>query len=118
MSSQLPESEARWDSRWDAVVPRTLTFKRFFKVLKRDASAVEMVEAMQECGMTPHFLDTLPEAVLVPLQDAISLCQPHPPASWNKELLDLVKRSDISLVLAPSKPRSAISNILVSKGLS
>lgn len=72
-----------------------------------------MVEAMQECGMTSHFLETLPEAILVPLQDAISLCQPHPPASWNDELLQLVKRSDISLILAPEKrPRPAMSNIL------
>lgn len=116
VSSQLPESEARCDSRWDAIIPRTLTFKRFFKILKRDATAIEMVEAMQECGMTPRFLETLPEAVLVPLQDAISLCQPHPPASWSDELLELVKRSDISLVLAPGRrPRPAMSNILVSK---
>ena len=116
MSSQLPESEARSDSRWDKIIPRTLIFKRFFKALKRDASAVEMVEAMHECGMTPHFLETLPEAVLVPLQDAISLCQPHPPSSWSNDLLELVKRSDISLVLAPGKrSRPAMSNILVSR---
>jgi anaphase-promoting complex subunit 1 len=99
-------------------MPRTLIFKRFFKALKRDASAVEMVEAMHECGMTPQFLETLPEAVLVPLQDAMSLCQPHPPSSWSDDLLELVKRSDISLVLAPGKrSRPAMSNIIVSSPL-
>lgn len=60
-------------------------------------------------------LETLPEAVLVPLQDAISLCQPHPPATWTDELLSLVKRTDISLVLSPEKRRRpAASKILVS----
>lgn len=113
IGSRLPESEKRWDDRWDAIVPRTLMFKRFFRLMKREATAVDMVEAMYECGMTPHFLSTLPEAILVPLQDAISLSQPHPPSSWSTELLDLVKRTDISLILTPGKrPRPATSKIL------
>jgi anaphase-promoting complex subunit 1 len=113
----LPESEKRWDNRWDTVVPRTIAFKRFFRLIKRDATAVDMVEAMHECGMTSQFLETLPEGLLVPLQDAISLCQPHPPSSWTHELLELVKRSDISLILAPrQRPRAAASNMLVSTG--
>lgn len=114
-SARLPESDTRWDHRWDDVIPRTLTFKRFFKALKRGATAVEMVEAMDRCGMTPHFLETLPEAVLVPLQDAIALCQPRPPSFWSNELLELVKRTDISLVLTPGKrPRTGMTSILVS----
>lgn len=112
-SSQLPEPEKQWDNRWDDIVPRTLMFKRFFKLLKRDSTAVDMVEAMHECGMTTTFLETLPEAILIPLQDAISLCQPHPPSSWSKELLNLVKRGDISLLSEPgARPRPAMSNIL------
>lgn len=104
----------RWDSRWNEMIPRTLAFKRFFRTMRRDPSAVEMVEAMQECGMTSHFLETLPEAVLVPLQDAISVCQPRPPSSWSNELLQLVNRTDISLALASSKmPRQTVNNILV-----
>ncbi|KAF4126185.1 anaphase-promoting complex subunit 1 [Geosmithia morbida] len=112
-SARLAEADTKWDQRWDDIVPRTLTFKRFFKALKRGATAVEMVEAMQQCGMTPHFLETLPEAVLVPLQDAIALCQPRPPSSWSSELLELVKRTDISLVLTPGKrPRTGMASIL------
>lgn len=119
VSCQLPESEGRWDNRWDKIVPRTLMFKRFFKLLKRGSTAIEMVEAMHECGITSRFLETLPEAVLVPLQDAISLCQPHPPSTWSSELLELVKRGDISLILEPNKRlRPTITNILVSKTLS
>lgn len=103
------------DSRWDSILPRTLMFRRFFSLVKPNATAVQMVEAMKNCGLTNHVLGTLPEAVLIPLQDAIALCQPHPPSSWSDEMLELVKRTDISLILTPSKrPRPAMSNILVS----
>lgn len=103
------------DSRWDSILPRTLMFKRFFSLVKPNATAVQMVEVMKDCGLTNHVLETLPEAILIPLQDAIALCQPHPPSSWSDEMLELVKRTDISLILTSSKrPRPAMSNILVS----
>ena len=71
-------------------------------------------EAMRDCGFTSLVLETLPEAVLAPLLDAISLCQPHPPSQWSHELLELVNRSDISLILSSEKrPRLATSSILV-----
>lgn len=112
-SSRVSETEKLQDKRWDSITTRTLMFKRFFKMTKPTSTAVEMVEAMRDCGFTNYVLETLPEAVLVPLQDAISLCQPHPPSEWSNELLDLVKRSDISLIVKPSKkPRHALSNIL------
>ena len=113
-SSHTSTSDLRHDHRWDDIFTRTLVFKRYFKILKRNPTVVEMVEAMQECGMSSHFLETLPEAVLVPLQDAISLCQPHPPSTWSNELLELVKRSDIGLILDPGKrPKPTMSHILV-----
>ncbi|QPG93648.1 hypothetical protein C2857_001382 [Epichloe festucae Fl1] len=112
-SSRVSETDKLQDKRWDSITTRTLMFKRFFKVIKPKSTAVEMVEAMRDCGFTSFVLETLPEAVLVPLQDAISLCQPHPPSGWSNELLDLVKRSDISLIVNPNrKPRHALANIL------
>ncbi|TWU78255.1 Anaphase-promoting complex subunit 1 [Metarhizium rileyi] len=112
-SSRISEAEKMQDMRWNAITTRTLMFKRFFKVVRPKSSAVEMVEAMQNCGFTNCILETLPEAVLAPLQDAISLCQPHPPSHWSHDLLDLVKRSDISLIVKPSRrPRQAVANIL------
>lgn len=114
-NSHLPEADKLWDRRWDGIFPRTLMFKRFFRLLKSNPNAVQMVEAMRDAGITPLVLQTLPEAILVPLQDAISLCQPHPPSSWPKDLLDFVNRSDISMILAPKKrPKPTSSNILVS----
>ncbi|KAG6038800.1 hypothetical protein E4U41_003664 [Claviceps citrina] len=112
-NSRVSDAEKLQDKRWDLMTARTLMFKRFFKVTKPTSTAVEMVEAMRDCGFTNYVLETLPEAVLVPLQDAISLCQPHPPSGWSDELLDLVKRSDISLLVKASrKPHHALANIL------
>lgn len=114
-ATQLSEPDNVVDSRWDSILPRTLIFKRFFRRVKPDTTAGQIVEAMKDCGLTGHVLGTLPEAILIPLQDAIALCQPHPPSSWSDEMLELVKRTDISLILTSSKrPRPAMSNILVS----
>jgi anaphase-promoting complex subunit 1 len=102
-------------NRWDSIIPRTMMFTRLFASLKSNANAVEIVEAMQKCGFTPYVLETLPEAVLVPLQDAISLCQPHPPKYWPASLLSLVKRGDMSSVLSSHTQKTqALSSILVS----
>lgn len=113
--SRLSEHERTQDRRWDAIIPRILIFKRFFKMARPRRTAVQMVEAMRDCGFTNQVLETLPEAVLTPLQDAISLCQPRPPAGWSRDLLELVRRSDISLIYWPRKqPRLTMSSILVS----
>ena len=112
--SCLPEADKRLDRRWDTLIPRTLMFKQFFKLIRAESTAVQMVEAIKDCGMKKHVLETLPEAILVPLQDAISLCQPHPPSQWSKDLLELVKRSDISYILESAKqPNRSMSSLLV-----
>ncbi|KAF4980899.1 hypothetical protein FZEAL_3184 [Fusarium zealandicum] len=111
--SRLSEADKTQDRRWDMILPRTLMFKQLFSLMKPSSTAVQMVEAMRDSGITTLVLDTLPEAVLVPLRDAISLCQPHPPTSWSKDLLELVDRRDISLILTPGKrPKPSASKIL------
>jgi anaphase-promoting complex subunit 1 len=76
---------------------------------------VHIVEAMHGAGMTPRVLETLPEALLAPMQDAIAMCQAKPPSSWSRELLELVNRGDISLILEPGRrPRQSAANLLVS----
>lgn len=79
-------------------------FKRFFSLLVSTTTHAEVVELMSQCGFTVDVLETLPEAVLTPLKDAISMCQSRPPATWSKELLALVHRSDIATVLKRHKP--------------
>lgn len=114
-TARLPESERAHDRRWDDVFSRTFMFKKYFRLVKARSTAVQMVEIMRHCGITPYVLETLPEAIVIPLRDAISLCQPHPPTGWSTDLLDLVNRSDISLLLKPGqKPRAVATSILVS----
>lgn len=90
--------------RWSSVTPRTFMFKRFFSLLSPTTTHVEAVELMSQCGFSVEVLETLPEAVLTPLKDAISMCQSRPPTTWSKELLALVHRSDIATVLKRLKP--------------
>lgn len=102
------------DGRWDTILPRTMVLIRFFNALQSNPTAAEMVEAMQAQGFTPAILDSLPEAILVPLQDAISLCQPHPPKGWPDSLLELIKRSDVSSLLASKKTTTrTLTSLLV-----
>ncbi|TDZ58229.1 Negative regulator of mitosis [Colletotrichum trifolii] len=91
------------DSRWAAITPRTLMFKRLFDRLTPRSSAADMVVAMHSAGIDLKVLETLPEAVLAPLRDSIARCQARPPASWSRDLLELVNRSDVSAILAPGK---------------
>jgi len=79
-------------------------FERLFASLKTATHRLEAVAAIHHCGFTPQILETLPEAILTPLRDIISTCQPNPPPSWPKELLALVGRTDVSSVLQPTKP--------------
>ncbi|KAI6080659.1 hypothetical protein F4821DRAFT_251015 [Hypoxylon rubiginosum] len=86
-----------------AIVPRIKIFERLFQRLSlRRRTPVDFVEAMYQSGITPILLESLPEYVLVPLQDAIAQCQPSPPSKWSKGLLNLVKRSDVGSVLTQS----------------
>lgn len=95
-------------SRWSPVMPRTFMFKRFFSSLTSTTTFVEVVELMSQCGFSAHVLETLPEAVLTPLKDAISMCQSRPPTTWSKELLALVQRSDIATMLERHKPAQSL----------
>ena len=88
---------------WETLTPRTHMFGKLFNSLKSVRNHVEMVVAMHECGFTPQVLETLPEAILTPLQDVIFMCQPSPPPSWPKDLLKLVNRTDIGDVLQLGK---------------
>ncbi|WYZ43187.1 hypothetical protein EsH8_VI_000886 [Colletotrichum jinshuiense] len=91
------------DSRWAMITPRTLMFKRLFEKLTPKSSPTAIVEAVHSAGINSRVLETLPEAVLAPLKDSIARCQARPPATWPKELLDLVNRGDVSTILAPNK---------------
>ncbi|TPX17843.1 uncharacterized protein E0L32_002944 [Thyridium curvatum] len=108
-SQQQDVKDGPGDSRWEPITPRTFLFKKFFKLLKPTDRHYQIVEVMHKCGFTLPVLETLPEAILVPLQDAIAQSQTNPPASWPSKLLGLVNRSDINMILKPNKPPGAAS---------
>ncbi|KAK3688993.1 putative APC1 protein [Podospora appendiculata] len=95
---------------WEKLTPRTFMFDKLFKLLRLARTHVEIVVAMHECGFTPQILETLPEAVMTPLQDIIFICQSNPPPTWSKALLSLVNRTDVSAVLQPGKVRRALGS--------
>ncbi|KAM0584446.1 hypothetical protein ACHAP6_007371 [Verticillium nonalfalfae] len=100
----VPDSsrQSPTDTRWGLMTPRTHMFKSFFSKLRARNDAVGIVEAMYSSGIDVRVLETLPEAILTPLRDAIANCQARPPSSWSKDMLKLVSRSDITLMYEPS----------------
>ncbi|KAL1841144.1 hypothetical protein VTJ49DRAFT_7369 [Mycothermus thermophilus] len=90
-------------SLWANLIPRTLMFSKLFGRLSSVTNRFDAVVAMHDCGFSPRVLETLPESILTPLQDLVSICQPDPPPSWSKNLLALVGRPDVSGALRPDK---------------
>jgi anaphase-promoting complex subunit 1 len=99
---------------WHKLTPRTLLFVQFFSLLRPDWSAAQFVEGLSSAGMDPQFMETLPEAIHAPLQEAIVECQTNPPSTWSKELLAMVGREDVNILLSPGqRPRHTQSTLLV-----
>lgn len=98
---------------WLRLTPRTLLFARFFSSMRKDWSAAQFVEGLSAAGMDVFLLETLPEGLMAPLQEAIIECQTNPPTTWSKDLLAIVGREDVNLLLTPGqRPRySQISHL-------
>ncbi|EPE02615.1 apc1 protein [Ophiostoma piceae UAMH 11346] len=99
ISQQNPKDAQRSDDIWKGVTPRTLMLRRFFDEVTPFSSSAHVLETMHKCGFTPGILDTLPEGMATPFQDAITRCQQRPPSHWSKELYELVGRGDMNTVL-------------------
>ncbi|TVY71499.1 Negative regulator of mitosis, partial [Lachnellula suecica] len=99
---------------WIRLTPRTLLFTQFFASIQPGWSPPQFVEALAAAGMDLQLLETLPEAVLAPLQEALVQCQNEPPTTWSKQLLEIVGREDVNMLLTPGqRPRQSQSNLLV-----
>lgn len=82
--------------------------------MQADWCSTQFVEALSSAGIDILVLDTLPEAVLAPLQEAIVECQTAPPTTWSKRLLAIVGREDVNMLLSPGqRPRHTQSTLLV-----
>jgi anaphase-promoting complex subunit 1 len=101
-------------SQWTKLTPRTLMLDQFFSAMQIDWSPVQFVEALFAAGVDLFVLETLPEAVLAPFQEAIVQCQNEPPTTWSKDLLAIVGREDVNTLLTPGqRPRHSKTTILV-----
>lgn len=56
----------------------------------------ETIEALAACGLTSVVLETLPDAIVAPLREAMSRCQSSPPTTWPTSLLQLIGREDLA----------------------
>ena len=112
--SPASSKNARDMGQWSRLTPRTLLLDRFFSAIRIDWTPAQFVEALFAAGVDLLILETLPEALLAPLQEAIVQCQNEPPTSWSKELLAIVGREDVNTLLTPgSRPRTTQTAILV-----
>ncbi|KAI1817689.1 hypothetical protein GGS20DRAFT_531438 [Poronia punctata] len=95
-------------------LPRIWMFIRLFQHDGLDKqSPASFVEAMYRSGIAGAVLESLPEALLVPLRDAITQCQSSPPVGWSAGLLELVNRADVGSVLSPvASHRNYSTNVL------
>ncbi|KAH8687123.1 hypothetical protein BGZ60DRAFT_558446 [Tricladium varicosporioides] len=99
---------------WTRLTPRTLLFVKLFASMRPNMTAAQFVESLASAGMDSLLLETLPEAVLAPLQEAVVHCQTEPPTNWSKHLLAIIGREDVNLLLSPGqRPRHVQSSILV-----
>lgn len=110
----LSTESFRNPEHWVLLTPRTILLTRFFSVTEGNWSPQKLVEALSSAGADQLFLETLPEAILAPLQEAIVKSQADPPSSWEHKLLTLVGREDMTVILTPGlKPRQTQSTLLV-----
>ncbi|KAF8860636.1 hypothetical protein BDZ45DRAFT_800579 [Acephala macrosclerotiorum] len=111
--SESSSKNAQDLDQWNRLTPRTLLFEHFFSAMQPSWSAVQFVEALSAAGADSLLLETLPESILVPLQEAVVQSQTEPPANWSKELLALVGREDVTMLLKPGeRPRQMQSTLL------
>ncbi|KAI1429055.1 hypothetical protein F5Y12DRAFT_589923 [Xylaria sp. FL1777] len=95
-------------------LPRIKMFDDLFRRLEsHKQSPTYFVEAIHQSKITSLILESLPEAILVPLRDAIAQCQPNPPPGWSTGMLELVDRADVDSILLPlTSHRNYSANVL------
>ncbi|TQS36740.1 hypothetical protein Golomagni_02801 [Golovinomyces magnicellulatus] len=99
VSKHAAVSDRSLYDRCMCLTPRTFIFERFFQLVKTDWIPSQIIESFSSAGGDIQTLETLPEAILAPLQEAIMFCESQPPINWNKTLLALVGREDVNLSL-------------------
>ncbi|CZT42602.1 related to bimE protein [Rhynchosporium secalis] len=114
VTTRLPSAtHASNTDQWLHLTPRTMLFERLFSAMRTDWTSQQIVEALSSAGANQLMLETLPEAVLAPLQEAIVKSQAEPPATWNKDLLSLIGRQDVGMLLTPGQRPPQVQSTLL-----
>lgn len=80
------------------ITPRTIALGKYLRNVRSNSdSSVKAVEFMAQSSISIRMLETLPEAAMAPLREAIVRCQASPPTTWTSSLLKLVQREDLDL---------------------
>ncbi|KAF2219915.1 hypothetical protein BDZ85DRAFT_204904 [Elsinoe ampelina] len=80
------------------LLPRLTILSRFVKLTSgKYPRPSQVVENMQESGMSESFIATLPEATSAYLREYITRCQISPPSTWSPSLLRMTDREDLVL---------------------
>lgn len=86
------------------LLPRISSLTHFVDRIRGVATnPPKTLERMVECGISSTVLETLPEAVLAPMYEAIAQCQSSPPTTWPQDMLRLVGREDLTALGQSSK---------------
>ena len=113
--SESSRKSTQESDQWSRLTPRTLMFEQLFSNIQPEWSATQIVEALSSAGADLMLLETLPEGILIPLQEAVVRNQAEPPTKWSKDLLSLIGREDVTMLLRPGqRPRQMQSTLLVS----
>lgn len=100
-------NEQHLDAFSASAMPRIVALSKYFERIKgRSLSAQRLVEVLVDCGITGEMLETFPEAVAAPFNEAISESRANPPMTWPTELLKLVNREELTITRRPNTPQA------------
>ena len=94
------------------LTPRTVAITNLLASHSRDTTEGRVAK-MAAWGLSPTFLETLPESVAVPFRTAISTCQGQPSTAWGSDILEIVGREDVAMLEhegCTARPRGKSAN--------
>ncbi|CCH41746.1 Anaphase-promoting complex subunit 1 [Wickerhamomyces ciferrii] len=97
--SQLAQESEHVD---ELVIPRTFYILRLFEaILREDFTPKDIVNLITEYNITKSELDTYPIGIIIPLNEAIALCQEYV-TNEDTDLIqsDLVDRKDLKMLIS------------------
>ena len=79
--------------------PRTFLVLELLRLQQR--STADFLSGSIQAGLDPSILETLPEGVAASIRSAVSACQPQPDTTMPASVLELIDRTDMTLLDQP-----------------